>query len=95
MKRVAILVAAAGALAAVTFAPTVASAGHGGWGGHGWHGGHGWNGGWGHGWGWPGWGWRGWAGSRRRHRHRARLLRPSLLVELLWLGPCRQYYGWY
>jgi hypothetical protein len=68
MKRLAIVIAAAGALAAVTFIPNVASAGHGwgghgwgghGWGGRGWHGGHGWGPGWGWGWGrgWRGWGW--------------------------------------
>jgi hypothetical protein len=61
MKKLAIVVAVVGALAAVTFVPSDASAGHGWRGGHGgWHG-NAWRGGWGRGWGWgPGWGWRGW-----------------------------------
>jgi hypothetical protein len=70
MKKPAILVAAAALLAAVTFAPTVASAGHGWHGGHvhwhgghvhwrggHWHGGRHWHGYWGPRWGWGGWGW--------------------------------------
>ena len=93
MKRVATLVAAAGALAAVTLIPAVASAGHG-WHG-GWHGGHAWHGGWGRGWGWgPGWGWRGWGWGPGV----GIAIGPGYYGRRCWSNyygwvPCR--YGWY